>query len=388
MTEISNYELHTRESWQSLTELLKIGNPLFAKTWFLFGYDFSSNIYLIEGDYLSIIDPGNDYTAFMQLLEKGFKLTDIKKIALTHGHHDHVMGTIELFRGYPGYHISEVEIILHEAGPREFKEIVKHCGCRLREVIGGERINLSGLELEAIHTPGHTLDGLCYYHEPTKTAFTGDTVLPQSMAEADKAAGGRMDHYLYSLRVLRKKAIRHVLPGHGGVAPLIGGQVVDETYEGLIKKLIGLETPLMTGAMTLAQQGLLEEALFYVEKALAADSENQPAREMQAFLFLDLARNDKALRIFEQILQQDPRHFHALLGKGRSLLGMGSAPASLEYFNRALEIRPEDPEALMNKGLALYLSGCHDEAMDIAVFQEEFARKVSQEVVGKPVASP
>jgi tetratricopeptide (TPR) repeat protein len=144
----------------------------------------------------------------------------------------------------------------------------------------------------------------------------------------------------------------------------------------------------MTGAMTLAQQGLLEEALFYVEKALAADSENQPAREMQAFLFLDLARNDKALRIFEQILQQDPRHFHALLGKGRSLLGMGSAPASLEYFNRALEIRPEDPEALMNKGLALYLSGCHDEAMDIAVFQEEFARKVSQEVVGKPVASP
>lgn len=387
MDEISNYQLHTQENWQSLAELLKIDNPLFEKTLFLFGYDFSCNIYLIQGDYLSIIDPGNDYTAFMQLHGLGFKLPDIKKIALTHGHQDHVMGTIELFRGYPGYKITDVEIILHEAGPMEYKELVRGLGCRLTEVRHGEKINLSGFEFEVIHTPGHTLDGISFYHEPTQTLFSGDTVLPHAMAEIDTARGGRMDHYLYSLRTLRKRKIQHVMPGHGGLVAHIGRQVIDSTFEGLIKKVVGLETPFMTGAITLAQQGLLEEALFYTEKELAVSPDNPPALEMQAFLLLDLARNDQALAIFDKILQKDPQHFHALLGKGRALLGMGGSQASLGYFNQALEINPQDPEALINKGLALYFSGRYDEALDIEIFQKEFARRVKQEIISKPVAS-
>jgi hydroxyacylglutathione hydrolase len=387
MEEISNYALHTQENWQTLANLLKINEELFEKTLFLFGYDFSSNIYLIQGDYLSIIDPGNDYAAFMQLLQLGFRLTDIKKIAVTHGHPDHVMGALELFRGYPGYQISDVEIILHEAGPLEFKEIVKQCGCRLTEVKGGETINLSGFDLEVIHTPGHTLDGVCFYHEPSGTLFSGDTVMPHGMAEPDPGGGGRMDHYLYALRTLRKRVIDHVLPGHGGVAPNIGQHVVDDTYDGLIKKRVGFETPWLSGAMTLAQQGLLEEALFYTDKELDENPDNQPALEMQGFLFLDLARVDKAIIIFDQILEKDRRHFHALLGKGRALLGMGGFPGSMEYFDRALVIKPNDPEALINKGLALYLSGRHDEAMDIDIFQKEFARLVRQELARNPAAS-
>ncbi|MEW6660079.1 MAG: MBL fold metallo-hydrolase [Thermodesulfobacteriota bacterium] len=388
MDEMSNFELHTQENWQTLAEFLKISNPLFEKTFFLFGYDFSCNNYLIQGDYLSLIDPGNDYSAFMQLQGLGFQLPDIKKIALTHGHHDHVMGTIELFRGYPGYQISDVEIIMHEAGPGEYKEMVQALGCRLHEVRGGEKINLSGFELEVIHTPGHTLDGISFYHEPTRTLFSGDTVLPHAMAEVDQGGGGRMDHYLFSLRTLRKREVRHVLPGHGGVAPHIGGQVVDATFEGLIKRVVGLETPFMEGAMTLAQQGLLEEALFYTQKELAAAPDNPRALEMQAFLLLDLGRNDKAADIFDTILQQNPRHFHALLGQGRALLGMGRSAASLDFFDRALAINPQDPEALVNKGMALYLSGRQDEAMDIDIFQKEFTRRFKQEFSDSPPTNP
>ncbi len=385
MDEISNYELHTQENWQTLAELLKISNPLFEKTFFLFGYDFSCNNYLIQGDYLAIIDPGNDYTAFMQLLDLGFDLTDIKKIALTHGHPDHVMGALELFRGYPGYRISEVEIIMHAAGPQQYKELVESLGCRLTEVKGGETINLSGFEFEVIHTPGHTLDGISLFHEPTRTLFSGDTVLPHAMAEVDPSAGGRMDHYLYSLRTLRKREIQHVMPGHGGLVAHLGRQVIDGTFEGLIKKVVGVDTPCMEGAMTLAQEGLLEEALFYTQKELAVDHDNPRALEMQAFLLLDLGRNDEAGGIFDRILQQDHRHFHALLGKGRSLLGMGGFPASLDYFDQALEINPQDREALINKGLALYLSGRQDEAMDIEIFQKEFAWRVKQEFAKEPL---
>jgi hypothetical protein len=69
-----------RRYWESLAGLLNLPEPLFEKTLFCLGFDFSSNVYLIQGDYLTLIDPGNDYTAFMELFALGFKPTDIKKI--------------------------------------------------------------------------------------------------------------------------------------------------------------------------------------------------------------------------------------------------------------------------------------------------------------------
>ena len=124
-----------------------------------------------------------------------------------------------------------------------------------------------------IHTPGHTLDGICLYHEPSRTLFSGDTVLPDAMAEPDQApAGGRLDHYLYALRTLLKKDIEHVMPGHGGLVPRIGRMVVQDTYEGLIKKLVGVEKPPgWNGAANLAQKGLLEETYFH-EKGAGRES--------------------------------------------------------------------------------------------------------------------
>jgi len=369
------------ETWESLASLLNLPEPLFEKTLFCLGFDFSSNSYLIQGDYLTLIDPGNDYTAFLDLFALGFKPTDIKKIVLTHGHVDHVMGTFELFRRYGNiFKGKELEVFLHEAGPQEFKELARQKDCCLTEIKGGETLDLSGFDLEVIHTPGHTLDGICLYHAPSHTMFTGDTVLPHAMAEMDQAAQGRLDHYLYSIRTLLKKDIENVMPGHGGIVGGIGKQVIMDTYEGLIKKVVGLETPWMAGATQLAQQGLLAEALFYCNKELHESPENFQALEMQAFLLTDLGRNAEAVTIFDSILQQDSRHFHALLGKGNALLGQGQYAASLEWFDQALAIRPGDREAQLNKGMALYLGGRQDEALDIEIFQREFARGVKQDL--------
>ena len=375
------------DSWENLAKLSNITNPLFEKTLFLLGYDYSSNIFLIQGDYHSIIDPGNDYTAFLDLVHLGFNPPDIKKIVLTHSHHDHVMGTFELFRGYPGYKKDlQVEVIIHEAGPQEFKEMVKQFGCRLTEVKGGEILELSGLEFEVIHAPGHTLDGICLFHAPSRTLFTGDTVLPHAMAEMDQDRGGRMDHYLYALRTLLKKEIDHVLPGHGGVAINIGRKVVEETYEGLIKKVVGPDTPWMQGATTLAQQGLLSEGLFYVDKELSENPENPRAIEFKAFLLNDLGRNQEALEWFDKVLAQKSDHVHALLGKGSALLALGRHEESLKYFDHVLKIDPPMKEAQVYKGMALYLAGRYDEAMDLEAFRADFTDRFKEELAkkGKP----
>lgn len=370
-------------SWESLGSLLNLPDRLFEKTLFLQGYEFSSNIYIIQNGYLSIIDPGNDYTAFMDLFALGFKPPDIKKIFLTHGHMDHIGGTIELFRGYRGYQNLDVEIILHEAGPVQFKEMARGLGCRLTEVRGGETLELSGFEFEVIHTPGHTLDGLCLYHEPSRTLFSGDTVLPDAMAEPDQAAGGRLDHYLYALRTLRKKDIDNVMPGHGGLVPKIGRLVVQDTYEGLIKKLVGLETPWLEGAATLANKGLLEETLFYSKKELAENPENLRALEYKAFCLNDLGRSHEALEVFDKILAKKNDHFYALMGKGTALLGLGQYEESLGFFDQALKNDPHNQEALVYKGMALYLAGRPEEAMEIEIFRQEFTGRMKQELLKK-----
>jgi hydroxyacylglutathione hydrolase len=376
-------------TWQTIAEVTGLSNPLFEASLFAVGYDFSSNVYLIRGDYLSIIDPGNDYMIYMELFRQGIKPTDIKKVALTHGHPDHCMGVVELFRGYPGMAQDlDVEVILHESGPMEFKQILQEGGIRFTEVKGGETINLSGFDFEVIHTPGHTLDGLCYYHAPTKTAFTGDTVLPEAMSEMDQGGGGRLDHYLYSLRTLRKYQIDHVMPGHGGIAPLVGRRVVRDTYEGLIRKVIDEGTPWMAGAMTLAQQGLLEEALFCCHKVLAENPEDSRALENKAFLLKDLGRDAEAVEVFELVLTKKPDNFYALIGKGMAQMAQEKFTEALVSLDQALLLQPGNKELLINKGLALYLSGRQEEALEIEPFQEAFADKIKEELSSHQSKSP
>jgi hydroxyacylglutathione hydrolase len=386
---VEHQESPEEPTWQTIAEVTGLSNPLFEASLFAVGYDFSSNVYLIRGDYLSIIDPGNDYLIYMELFRQGIKPTDIKKVAITHGHPDHCMGVMELFRGYPGMTRDlDVEVILHEAGPMEFKEILQQGGIRYTEVKGGETINLSGIEFQVIHTPGHTLDGLCYYHADTKTLFSGDTVLPEAMADMDQGGGGRMDHYLYSLRTLRKMEIEHVMPGHGGIAPLVGQRVVRDTYEGLIRKVIDEGTPWMAGAITLAQEGLLEEALFCCQKTLAEKPDDPRALETKAFLLKDLGRDAEAVEIFDQLLAQKPDHFYVLIGKGMALMAQEKFADALKVLDQALLLQPGNKEILVNKGLAMYLSGRQEEAMEIAAFQEAFADKIKEELSKHQSKSP
>jgi len=387
--EVENNQESPRPGWQVLARVLNTTVAFFEKILFLPGYEFCANVYAITGDYLTLVDPGNDYTAFLELWKLGFKPADIKKIVLTHGHPDQAMGAFELLRAYP--HILEAggfELILHEAGPREFKEIIKHFGCRLTAVKGGERLDLGGFPCEVIHTPGHTVDSICIYHPGSKTIFTGDTVLPHAMAEPDKNAGGRLDYYLFGVKSLLKMDIENVLPGHGRPVASEGRRVTEETYESVMMKIIEVETPIpwIEGATALVQRGLLEEAVFCCDKEMACHPENLRARQLKAFCLNDLGRFSAALEVLNQlgeVRSPEMEDVFILLGKGYALMGLGKYDESVMLFDEALKIKPGMKDALMYKGMALYLAGNYERAMDIEQFRTEFVGRFKEELLRK-----
>jgi tetratricopeptide (TPR) repeat protein len=296
------------------------------------------------------------------------------------------MGAFELLRAYP--HIAEsggFELILHKESPQELKDTVQKFGCRVTELVGGETLDLCGDPWEVIYTPGHTIDGLSFYHAESQTAFTGDIALPHAMAEPDANAGGRLDHYLYGVKALLKKDIANLLPGHGLPVASLGNRVVDQTYESLMLKIIGVEKeiPWIDGAQALVNKGLLEEAAFCCDRELARQPENLMAMQLKAFCLTDMGRCEESLILLDKVLSSDSSNMHALMAKGHALTGLGRYDESLPYFDQALAINPDFQEALIYKGMTLYLAGRFDEAMDIEVFQKEFTNRFKQQLEEK-----
>ncbi|MBW1990637.1 MAG: MBL fold metallo-hydrolase [Deltaproteobacteria bacterium] len=370
--------------WQPLSKVANFTEEIFDHIHFLLSYEYSSNIYLLLGDYVTIVDPGNDYTAFLQLFSQGFDPRRIKKIVLTHGHRDHCMGTFELLR-YPVINENpDLELILHKDCPEGLRALLKEVGCRFTEVQGGEILNLSGEDWEVIYTPGHTLDSISLYHSASRTAITGDAAIPYAEPEIDKKAGGQLAHYLFGVRALLRRDIAHILPGHGVPIANLGRTVIEQTYEGLLLQVLGAEpeskVPWISGAEALAKQGLLEEAVFCCNKALAFNPENVRAMKIKALCLTDLGRGEEAIQVLDEILARQRDDPHALTAKGHALLGMGRYEESLAYFDQALKLYPTLQEAQVYKGMALYLSGRVNEAMDLEAFRTEFASRFKEEM--------
>jgi glyoxylase-like metal-dependent hydrolase (beta-lactamase superfamily II) len=374
-------EIKNRKSvsaaWKSLATVFETDRQFFEKTLFMEGFDISSNIFAVTGDYITLIDPGNDYTAFMSLFDRGFKPTDVKKIVLTHGHFEHVMGTFELL-GYPSIvNNGEIEIIFHETGPVSFREAADEYKCAIKytEVGGGETLNLSGFDFEVIHTPGHTMDSICLYHPETRSLFTGDTVLPYAVSSPDPAGGGKIEYHLFTLRRLLSMDIDTVMPGHGSPVVSDGKMVIEGALTGVIRRMVGLETSWLEGAAKLAGKGYLEEAVFCCKKELEVDNENVGALELLGSSLNDLGRFKEAIDVFDKIGKFNKNNIYATVGKGYALMGLTRYEDSLKYFDDALKINSNIKAASIYKGMALYLSGRIDEAMDIEDFQTEFVEK-------------
>jgi len=84
---------------------------------------------------------------------------------------------------------------------------------------GGDVIELDGLEIRVVGTPGHSGDSLCFVLPADRAVLTGDTILGRGTTVwRIRTAGSGLPDTLRHLRSLAEKnEIATVLPGHGPV---------------------------------------------------------------------------------------------------------------------------------------------------------------------------
>jgi len=170
-----------------------------------------NNTYLLAEDRGSaaLIDAGVGEPEHLDAVEKALEERDARltQVLVTHGHRDHAGGAPALARAYPAAVFAKFPWPDEDDGYR----------VRWRALADQERIEAGGERLIAMHTPGHSPDHVAFWHEPSRTIFTGDLVVLGSSVMIHTSRGGNLAQYLASLDRLRALAPARLLPAHGAV---------------------------------------------------------------------------------------------------------------------------------------------------------------------------
>lgn len=167
-----------------------------------------TNCYIVshsQSDRCLVIDPGYEPEKIRKETERLGKT--ISAILLTHGHFDHTGGVRELFGETDcDIYLCPEDRVMPEnmtAGP-----LCYTCGCR-----EGDILNLEGLQIRVLHTPGHTPGSVCFLVEDA--LFSGDTLFSGSCGRTDLPCS---DWAQLMRSLSRLKALEGdytVYPGHG-----------------------------------------------------------------------------------------------------------------------------------------------------------------------------
>ena len=170
--------------------------------------------YIVGHGEVAVIDPGPALDAHLAALIQAVAGERVVAILVTHDHADHSPLAARLSRltGAPVYGCARRSGAATPEGGEEgddpaFAPDIDLCG-------GGGEVKGRGWTLEAIATPGHTSNHLCYGFAQEEALFTGDHVMGWSTSVVIPPDGS-MAAYLDSLRAIRARGFQTLWPTHG-----------------------------------------------------------------------------------------------------------------------------------------------------------------------------
>jgi hydroxyacylglutathione hydrolase len=175
-------------------------------------------LYAEGGQEAVLIDPG-DEAARLEKEARALGL-QVKLILATHGHFDHVgavAAVAQAFGSRFAMHAGDQYLLDRLEDMAAFYGQEASRNPKIDQALhGGETVGLAGIELQVLATPGHTPGGLCYYHAPSASLFSGDTLFEGTVGRSD-TEGGDHSQLIASIHreLLALPDATKVYPGHG-----------------------------------------------------------------------------------------------------------------------------------------------------------------------------
>lgn len=183
-----------------------------------------TNSYVLHGpDGAVVIDPGPALPAHLAALQAAVGAAPLRAILLTHPHLDHsaLVADLKAQTGATVYGFGTAQAGRSKLMQRLAADGLQGGGegvdtdfapdVRLSD---GARLDLAGLPIEAIHTPGHMGAHLCF--ALGQTLFSGDHVMGWA-STLISPPDGDMGQYMAALAKLATRRWQQFLPGHGEI---------------------------------------------------------------------------------------------------------------------------------------------------------------------------
>ncbi|MFI4933777.1 MAG: MBL fold metallo-hydrolase [Caulobacterales bacterium] len=166
-----------------------------------------------KGEGVAVIDPGPDMPDHLQAILDAVAGERVSHILITHHHLDHspLARPLAAATGAVIYGCAVKSPVVEdqvklEAGYDRFTPDVSVCG--------GATITGHGWTFEAIATPGHTSNHICYGLIEENACFTGDHIMGWSTTVVTPP-DGNMGDYLASLETIKARNFKTLWPTHG-----------------------------------------------------------------------------------------------------------------------------------------------------------------------------
>ncbi len=150
-----------------------------------------------------VVDPAWDVSFLLE--EAKSNNFNLKGILITHGHFDHTNGVEELLKKVD----IPVYINKHETDFFKFNWGNEN----VTKVDSGEKIKIGNIEIQFIHTPGHTPGSQCFF--VSDSLVSGDTLFINSCGRCDPPGGNveQMFDTLYN-KLMKLNDDTIIFPGH------------------------------------------------------------------------------------------------------------------------------------------------------------------------------
>ena len=169
--------------------------------------------YLVGTSDVAVIDPGPELPDHLDALVAAIAGRPVRAILCTHTHRDHSPASRALAAATGAPIIGCAPLALDDDGPRADAAFDRDYAPD-RVLADGERVSGDGWTLEAVATPGHTSNHLCFALLESGALFTGDHIMGWSTSVV-APPDGDMGAYMASLDKLLAREDRVYYPAHG-----------------------------------------------------------------------------------------------------------------------------------------------------------------------------